>query len=205
MAVRGLDRGQRAALIVSECQRGILDTELAVFPGLAEQAHARGALDRAAWLAERFREAGRLVVFAHVVHRPGFVGFATTSPIAGSSRRGNRMVAGSADVAPMPPLVPQAADHVSTRHSGLGMWYGTDLDSTLRNERVETVVYAGVSTNVALFAGSIGATDRGYQAVIAEDASAGATAEGHEWMITNTLPLIATVASSEDIAAALAG
>ena len=201
--MRGLDKGQRAALVISECQRGILDPDLAIFPGLAEECAARGALERIAALAQRFRDAGLLVVHAHVVHRPDFRGYASTSPIAGRSRREGRMTAGSKDVEAMPPATPDPADHVSARHSGMGMWYGTDLDSTLRNERVDTIVFTGVSTNVALFAGSVGAIDRGYQAVIVEDASSGASAESHQWMIDNTLPLLATIASTDDVLAAV--
>jgi nicotinamidase-related amidase len=94
---------------------------------------------------------------------------------------------------------PEPSDYLSVRRSGLGMWYGTDLDATLRNLGVETVVLSGVSTNLALFAGAIGAVDRGYRAVLAEDASAGATPEQHEWMITNALPLITTISSVDDI------
>ena len=70
--------------------------------------------------------------------------------------------------------VPEPSDYLSVRQSGLGMWYGSNLDATLRNLRVETIVLTGVSTNIALFGGAVGAVDRGYKAVLAEDASAGA-------------------------------
>jgi nicotinamidase-related amidase len=201
--IRGLERGQRPALVISECQRGVLDPELAVFPGLAEECARRGALARAGALAAAFRAAGLAVVHVHVAHRPDFSGLAVTHPIAARNVREKRMVAGTPAVEPMPEVVPAPGDFVSLRHSGLGMWYGTDLDSTLRNLRVETVVLSGVSTNVALFAGGIGAIDRGYQAVLAEDASAGASPESHAWMIANTLPLVTTLAASDEIIAAL--
>jgi nicotinamidase-related amidase len=113
------------------------------------------------------------------------------------------MVAGTPEVEAMPEVAPVPGDYLSSRHSGLGLWYGTDVDSTLRNLHVETVVFAGVSTNIALFAGALGAVDRGYQAVIAEDAAAGASADAHGWMITNTLPLVATIASTARIVAEL--
>jgi hypothetical protein len=40
--------------------------------------------------------------------------------------------------------------------------------------------------------------------VLAEDASAGAAADLHEWMVTNTLPLLATVTSVDEIIADVA-
>ena len=203
--IRGLRPGDRAALLIVECQRGVLDPTLAIFAGLAEQCRGRGVLPRLAHLADGFRAAGMPVVHAHVAHRADFGGAAVTNPITARTRREGRMVVGTEEVDAMPEVAPEPGDYVSTRHSGLGLWYGTEVDSTLRNLHVGTVVLAGVSTNVALFAGALGAVDRGYQAVVVEDASAGATAEAHDWMVTNTLPLIATLAAAEDVAAAVAG
>jgi len=40
--------------------------------------------------------------------------------------------------------------------------------------------------------------------VLAEDASAGAVPEQHEWMITNALPLVTTISSVDDIIGDLA-
>ena len=74
----------------------------------------------------------------------------------------------------------------------------------LRTARIETVVFCGVSTNVALMGGSVEAVGHGYSVVIAEDCTAGATAETHEMQITMHLPLIATISSAADIIAALA-
>ena len=203
--IRGLEPGARPALVLVELQRGVLDPDLAAFGGLAAQAAVRGILARAAELAGRFREVGLPVVHAHVAHRADFAGAALTNPISARAARDGRMVAGTADVEPMAEVAPEPGDHVSTRRSGLGLWVGTCVDVTLRNLGVGTVVLAGVSTNLALFAAAIGAVDRGYRAVVVEDAAAGATAESHDWMVTNALPLVAAVASAGEVAAALAG
>jgi nicotinamidase-related amidase len=73
-----------------------------------------------------------------------------------------------------------------------------------RNLRVETIVLRGVSTNIAMFAGALGAVDRGYKAVLAEDATAGVAADLHDWMITNTLPILATISTVDEIITELA-
>jgi len=197
--VRGLDSGERPALVISECQRGVLDPAVAIFPGLAQQAQERGMLANIARLAAAFRTHDFPVVHVHVAHRPDFGGVVVNSMVTARSRKAESMRAGTPDVEPMEGLVPEPSDYVSARRSGLGMWYGTDLDATLRNLGVATVVLSGVSTNLALFAGAIGAVDRGYRAVLAEDASAGAAPELHEWMITNALPLVTTITSVDDI------
>jgi nicotinamidase-related amidase len=201
--VRGLDDGQRAGLVISECQRGVLDASIAIFPGLAEQAADRGMLGNIDRLATAFRAAGHPVVHVHVAHRPDFGGVVPNSLVAVRARKANSMVAGTPAVEPMDGAVPTPGDYVSLRRAGIGMWYGTDLDATLRNLGVTTVVLCGVSTNLALFAGSMGAIDRGYSVVLPEDATAGAAPELHDWMVTNSLPLIATISNTDEVIAAI--
>ena len=201
--IRGLEPDRKPALLISECQRGILDSALTSLPQLAVQAAERGILPRIAELATRFRDARLPVFHLHIGHRADFAGCAVTSPLMGMSRKGSKMVAGTPDAEPMPDVLPVESDIVCSRRSGLAMWYGTDLDAMLRNEHVDALVMVGVSTNVALFGGSLGGVDRGYQVVIPEDCTAGGSADTHQFMITNSLPLLATMTTSAAVAEAL--
>lgn len=198
-ALRGLEPDRKPALVISECQRGILDPTLTTLPGLAVQAAERGILARIAAVADAFRARQLPVLHVHIGHRPDFAGCAVTSPLMGASRKAGKMVAGTPDAEAMPEVVPADSDIVCSRRSGLAMWYGTDLDSMLRNEHVDTLVMVGVSTNVALFGGSLGGVDRGYQVVIPEDCTAGGTPDTHQFMITNSLPLLATMTNAATV------
>lgn len=202
--IRGFEPGRRPALLISECQRGTLDAGLSPLPQLVEQAEQRGILPRIGDLAARFRNGGLPVAHAHIVHNPGLVGLAVTSPLQALARRGGGMVEGTRAAEPMPEVVPEPGDIVSARRSGLAMWYGTDLDALLRNEHVDTLVLVGVSTNIALFGGALGAVDRGYQVVIPEDCTAGGTPETHHFQITEALPLLATMTTCTEVVTALA-
>lgn len=201
--IRGLERGRRVALVISECQRGILDREFAGLPHLVDQVEQRDILARIASLADEFRRRGLPVVHAHISHNPGLVGLAMTSPLAASVRRTGGLVEGTPQASAMPEVAPHRGDLVSARRSGLVMWHGTDMDVMLRNLNVETIVLTGVSTNVALFGGSLGAVERGYQAVIPEDCTAGGTADSHRFMVTESLPLLASMTESGAVVAAL--
>jgi nicotinamidase-related amidase len=203
--VRGLDEGESAALVVSECQRGVLDPEHAIFTGLAEQCAERRTLEKIRTLANEFRAEGLPVVHIHVAHWTGFKGFARKNPVSGLVAKQARMLDGTPQVDPMPLVLPQGGDIVSLRHSGIGMWYGTDLDATLRNMQIQTVVFVGVSTNMAIVLGAAGAADRGYAPIVVEDCIAGATAESHEWMIENMLPMLAAITSSEAVVRSMRG
>lgn len=98
---------------------------------------------------------------------------------------------------------PVDGDFTCSRRSGVAMWYGTDLDAMLCNCAVDSLAMTGVSTNLALFGGSLDAVDRGYQVVIAEDATAGGAAETHQWMIRNALPLLATMTTTDIVVDAI--
>ncbi len=197
--IRGLEPGRRPALVISECQRGILDIEFSTLPQLVEQAQERAILPRIAELASEFRTLRLPVIHAHICHRPDLVGAMVTSPLAAVALRSGGLVEGTSRAESMPEVAPMPGDVVSARRSGLVMWFGTDMDVTLRSFDIDTVVLCGVSTNLALFGGALGAVERGYQAVVAEDCSAGATAESHRFMITESLPMLATIATAAEM------
>lgn len=201
--LRGFDKGQRAALLISECQMAVLDPSLALFQGLAEQVAKRGIVSRIARLAQAFREAKLPVIHLHVAHRPGYIDLPRTSAIIAGSTKQNRMIAGSRDVEAVAELQPQEGDILHSRSFSLVAFHGTDLDATLRNMGVETVVPVGVSTNVAISGMSLCASDLGYQVVVPEDCIAGATAESHEFIVANLLPLYSTLSDSDSVIQAI--
>jgi nicotinamidase-related amidase len=201
--LRGFEKGQRPALLISECQRGVIDPTLSAFPGLAEQVRQRGILARIAELAEAFRNAGLPVLHLHVVHRPGYVDLPRTSVIIARSMKENRMIAGSDEVISVPEVAPLGQDIVHARSFSLVGFHGTDLDSILRNMGVRTLVPVGVSTNVAISGLALCGSDLGYQVVVPEDCIAGATAQSHDFIVANLLPLYSTLSDSHSVIAAL--
>ncbi|HEX8592403.1 MAG TPA: isochorismatase family cysteine hydrolase [Pseudomonas sp.] len=200
---RGFEAGKRPALLISECQRGVIDPLLSDFPGLAEQVKQRGILARINRLAEAFRSAGLPVLHLHVVHRTGYVDLPRTSVIIARSTKQNRMIAGSEDVSAVPEMTPAPSDIVHARSFSLVGFHGTDLDSTLRNMGVTTIVPVGVSTNVAISGLSLCGSDLGYQVVVPEDCIAGASPQTHEFIVANLLPLYSTVSDSDAVIEAL--
>jgi nicotinamidase-related amidase len=199
--MRGLEQGKRVALLISECQRGVIEPGMSLFPQLAEQVEARGIVGKIARLAVHFRDRGQPVVHLHVAHRPDYCDLQRTSLILARSAKLGAMRRGQPDVDSVAAqgLVDTERDIVHTRTFGIVAFHGTELDATLRHMGVDTVVLAGVSTNVAIPGCAIAAADYGYQVVIAEDCIAGVSQESHEFMVTQSLPLYSTVSSSEAI------
>ncbi|HYL53198.1 MAG TPA: isochorismatase family protein, partial [Acidimicrobiia bacterium] len=88
------------------------------------------------------------------------------------------------------------------RYHGLGPMTGTQLDPILRNFGATTIVGVGVSVNIGMTNLAMDAVNRGYQVVMPRDAIAGVPADYAGAVIDNTLSLIATITTTEEILAA---
>jgi nicotinamidase-related amidase len=203
MAVRGLDRGQRAALIVNECQNAMISRAHSDNGGLVGEIESRDVVPRIAELAAAFRAAGLLVVHSTIVLRPDGVGTGSSCLLLGALRKKGLCVEGRPEAEIHRELTPEPADFVSRRVHGLTPFHGTELESVLRERDVHTVVVTGVSTNVGVPGTCLEAINRGFTAVVCEDAIAGSSREIHDFQVANILPLLATVTSSAAVLAAL--
>jgi nicotinamidase-related amidase len=202
----GLDRGERPALVVVECQNRMTnpayrDENRA---GLMEQVVSRAIIARINRLAATFREHELPVVFATIALRPGFQGYQVNCLLAAQLVKNGSLVMGNAAARLNDDLVVAPTDIVSNRISGMAVFTGTEVDAVLRGFAVDTVVLAGVSTNIALPSSACEAVGLGYQVVLAEDCSAGGSAETHHIQVTMHLPFLATIAGSDEIVAQLA-
>jgi nicotinamidase-related amidase len=192
-----------AALVISECQLGILDPAASVTPALAAQAAERGIVPRIAKLARAFRAAGLPVVHCHIAHRHDLAGIKPNSLLGALAIKNRTLIAGTPDALPPPELAPQPGDHVSSRETGITAFYGTDLDATLRLRSVETIVLTGVSTDVAIPGFALEAVNRGYYVRIPADCVAGTSAVSHEFMMGGLLPAIARITDAAAVLASL--
>ncbi|MEE2059202.1 cysteine hydrolase [Rhodococcus artemisiae] len=193
------------ALVISECQHGILDPDLSVSSGLAREAAERDIVGRTASLARQFRARGLPVVHCIIEHRADQRGMLANSYLGTMALRTRSLTEGTPDVGIPSELGPEPADIVSSRATGITAFYGTDLDAMLRLEGVRTVVLAGVSTNLAVPGLASEAVNRGYHVVLAEDCTAGTSPQAHAAMLENTLGALARIMASEDIVTRLPG
>jgi nicotinamidase-related amidase len=202
-AVRGLEPGKRAALVVNEMQNAIANPAYVDTP-LAGQVTARGIVARINTLTAAFRAAGAPVIFAVIAARtPDFDGFLVNCALAARIKRTGKLVLGTPGGAIHDDLVVEPSDIVSHRSHGMAPFTGTTLDATLRGYGIGTVVLSGVSTNIALPGAATEAVALGYSVVLAEDCTAGATPETHQMQVSMHLPLLATVTGAESVIASL--
>lgn len=157
-------------------------------------------------LTAAFRAAGAPVIFTTIAARtPDFAGFPVNCALAAGIRRKGHLVTGTVTAAIHDDLVVEPSDIVNHRSHGMAPFTGTTLDATLRGYGINTVVLAGVSTNIALPGAATEAIGLGYNVVLAEDATAGATAETHQMQVTQHLRLLAAITDAESVIAARPG
>lgn len=204
--MRGLDAGEKPALVMMECQVAMIGEDAAAQGrGLAVHAVERGMVDRVAELVAEFRAQQLPVVHCMFLPRRDFAGTSINSPLFARWYKNRSLEPdGTPDDNPVHPrLAPAGADFVLVRHHGLEAFHDTELDAVLRNQRVETVVLCGVSTNIGIPGTALGGLNRGYQVVVPEDGTAGAWPEAHRFQVDHTLPLLATVTTAAEVLAAL--
>lgn len=190
----------RVALVTSEVQAGVVG-ECSALPELAEA--AAPAVEATARLCGAARAAGVPVVHCTAARRADGLGSNTNARLfAGVRRSPVALLPGSPEASVVPDLGPEPSDLVLTRLHGLSPMAGTDLDPVLRNLGATTVVVTGVSVNVAVTNLVMDAVNRGYQVVVPRDAVAGVPVAYAQAVIDSTLALLATITTTDEVAAA---
>jgi nicotinamidase-related amidase len=187
------------AVITQELQGAVVgpDAGLAL---LAEEAQ-RVALPNIARLLPAARAAGHHVVHCLVQRRPDGLGSNHNARLFAAGKRSVDITPGSAGATLLPEFGPEPADLVLSRWHGVGPMGGTDLDAILRNLGVTTIVAVGVSLNIAIPNLVMDAVNAGYRVVLPRDAVAGFPAEYGAAVIDNSLSLLATVTTTDDLIA----
>ncbi|MCW2622788.1 MAG: hypothetical protein JWL64_2390 [Frankiales bacterium] len=204
MGIRGLDKGERPALLINECQNGMVDVDHAGPGGLAGEVARRHVLTSIARLAEACRALRIPVLHSTIVPRRDYAGTTTNALLLGALVKKGQVVEGRPEAEIHPLLQPQPGDIHLNRVHGLSPFHATELEPVLRQQQVQTLIVTGVSTHVGIPGACLEAVNRGFTAVVPEDCVAGAWPEAHDAQMQHNMPLIATVTDLEAVLAQLA-
>jgi nicotinamidase-related amidase len=188
---------EHTAIITQECQGAVIGPH-AGLAALAEEAR-RVALPNIVRLLPAARAAGVRVVHCLVQRRPDGLGSNHNAKIFALRRGEVDIVAGTSGASLLPELGPEPTDLVLSRWHGVGPMGGTDLDAVLRNLEVSTVVVVGVSLNIAIPNVVMDAVNAAYRVIVPRDAVAGVPTDYGAAVIANTLSLLATITTTDDL------
>ena len=177
---------QTTALILIDLQQGIVARQGAPYA-------TTDVVKKAAALAQRFREKNATIIYVRVDLANMLV-----LPVDQPMR--------NPDAPPPPPnaseIVPEAGiqpqDIVITKNQW-GAFFGTDLEQTLRQRGIKTIVLGGVATNYGVESTARAAAGLGFALIIAEDACTSLDAAAHKFAMESIFPRIARVRSTEQI------
>lgn len=130
-------------------------------------------------LIEGFRKAGLPVIHTMECHRPDLSDLPAakrnrgnpTLRIGDEGPMGRILVAGEPGTAILPELTPIDGEIVIEK-PGKGAFYATELGDILRDRGIRQLVFAGVTTEVCVQTTMREANDRGYECLLAEEATA---------------------------------
>jgi len=179
------------ALVLIDLQKGILP--FAGGPHSAQQ-----VVDNAARLAVRFRQQGLPVILVRVGWSADFAE-ALKQPVDQPAPAGTL----PADWWEFAPELAVAESDILITKRQWGAFYGTDLDLQLRRRGIDTIVLAGISTNIGVESTARSAWEQGYNQVIVEDACSAHNADQHNGSMNVIFPRIGRVRSTEEVLAAL--
>lgn len=176
------------AVVLIDLQHGILQRQLAP--------HTREHLVEAAnRLTDAARSAGATIIYVHVS-----LGEAPEVPADRPTPRPTQPVQPQ-----LLELVPELhrfpEDHVLLKRQR-GAFYGTDLEQTLRRRGIQTIILAGVSTNIGVESTAREAYDHRYALVFAHDAMSSTGTELHQFAVENIFPMFGLVRTVDEIARA---
>ena len=193
---------EHTAVLTMELQRGVVG-DLAAWPDLGAAAAAVGMPANAGRVCAAARGAGARVVHCTAEFRPDRQGSAMNARIlaASAQRNGTRLDQGQPGTELIPELDVQPSDLRVARSHGLTPLVATELDQILRNCGVRTVVAIGNSINIGILGLVLGAVDLGYQVVVVRDAVVGVPVEYGKAVLDNTISLLATVVTTEQLRA----
>jgi nicotinamidase-related amidase len=202
--VRGLVVPATTAVLTMELQAGIVG-EGVLLPALRDECVTSGTITNAATVCAAARRAGARVVHCTIEQRADDVGFVMNSKISALAAKQRETQGhwateiGTPGAGLVPELDAQPDDVVIARMHGMSPFMSTSLDQVLRNLGVSTVVATGVSVNVGVFGLVLNAVDLGYQVVVVRDAVAGVPADYAAAVIDNSLSMLATIVTTDDL------
>jgi len=187
------------AVLTMELQRGVVGDRAAI-PALRDEVARRDVVTQAARVATAAREAGARVVHCVAEFRADRAGSSENAPLLRALAKGEaNLVVGTDSTELVPELGPAPGDLVSGRRHGLTPFPGTELDQTLRNLGVRTIVATGVSVNIGIAGLVMVAVDLGYRCAVVTDAVAGVPADYAEAMVQHTLAPLATLVTADQV------
>ena len=160
----------RTALVVVHMAKGVAGPVDTPFNRLFRQrAERKGVIGIQVRLLDSFRRAKAKVVYTLVTYQAGLPGVRPNSPLFRTLVESPTLLQGTPAVEVIDDVAPRPDEPV-VRGQGASGFDGTALDTILRVAGVDTLVLAGIATDVAVESTARAASDLQYRTIVVSDA-----------------------------------
>jgi nicotinamidase-related amidase len=191
----------RTAIVAVDFQNDIVGADGAFAPMFRGEVERTNVISIATRLLDGARAARVKVVYSRASFQPGYPELVTNIPLLTSIAQYGCLIDGSAGAAIIDPVAPHDGDVVLTHHR-VSCFHGTELDVVLRGAGIDTVVLAGVATNLAVESTARAGADLGYRIIVVSDACSTTSETAHDASL-GSLAMFAEIVPARSLLAAL--
>jgi len=192
----------KTALLIIDMQKHFLDGSNDFFAGVYKQVTQGNVIANTAGVLQAMRRAKLPVYHITTGHKADRSDVIPTTTDMTSTAKLPHLVEGTPAAGIVNELNPINGESIifKRRH---GSFYQTDLELLLQNHRVDTLLFAGVLTDVCVAITFSEARMRDYHVIVLSDCCASSTKERHDYFIHNMFPRHGRVRTSQQIIEAL--
>ena len=150
------------------------------------------------------RDAGMMVIHVVVAFRSGHPELSSRNTVFSVVKANGMLVAGSEGAAIHPAAAAREGEPIVVKHR-ISPFVGTDLETLLRANGIDTLVLAGVHTSGVVLSTVCQAVDLDYRLVVVRDCCADPDPEVHAMLLDIVIPKQAAVVTMAELAGALPG
>jgi nicotinamidase-related amidase len=181
----------------------VMDYQVDALTKFMTAAQSADAIARVPDLIATARDA-RMVIHVVVAFRPGHPELSPRNPVFSAVKANGMMVAGSEGAAIHPAAAAREGEPIVVKHR-ISPFVGTDLETLLRANGIDTLVLAGVHTSGVVLSTVRHAGDLDYRLVVVRDCCADPDAQVHAMLLDVVIAKQAAVVTTSEFAGALPG
>jgi nicotinamidase-related amidase len=191
----------RTALVAIDFQHDVVGAGGA-FAGLFHAESKRtNLIPTATRLLSEARATGVKIVYSRGAFQPGYPDLVPNIPVLSQVAQYGCLVDGTEGAAIIEAVAPHCDDVVLTHHR-VSCFHGTELDVILRGAGIDTVVVAGVATNLAVESTARAGADLGYRTLVVSDACSTTSETAHNASLASMV-MLAEIVTTDDLLATL--
>jgi nicotinamidase-related amidase len=182
----------------------LMDYQVDALTRFMTVAQSAEAIARVPDLIAMARDVGMMVIHVVVEFRPGHPEISPLNSMFDPVRASGLMVAGSKGAAIHPAAAAREGEPIVVKRR-VSAFAGTDLETLLRANGIDTLVLAGVHTSGVVLSTVRHAGDLDYRLVVVRDCCADPDAELHSMLLDRVIARQAAVVTTADLAGVVSG